>query len=182
MAWIPRFPASTIIPFSGYDIDLPDVIAIRQALIPETARSHCIAQSIFDMTWVPEIPSLPDGILFIAGGVLPYFPARVVKHLLSQLADHFAGGEIIFDTVSQLGKFLGNRIIKSTGMKSAVNHWALSNATKLLHWDGRLELVEQYPLFSRIPRDATWGNSLLRTVNQIDKYHVINMVHLKFRA
>jgi len=31
-----------------YDVDLPDAIAFRQTLIPETERSTCLARSAFD--------------------------------------------------------------------------------------------------------------------------------------
>jgi len=35
-----------------YDIDLPNVIALRRQLLPETARTTLIARSIFDPSWL----------------------------------------------------------------------------------------------------------------------------------
>ena len=163
-----------------YDIDLPDVIEIRKQLIPETDRSHCIAQSIFDMEWAKGINSIPNDILFFSGGVFPYFHENEIKQLFSDMANYFPGSEIVFDTVSNLGKFFANRTIKNTGMKSATMQWGISNANKISQWDKRIEVLEQYPLFSRIKRDESWGKSTIGMVNRSDKQRINNIFHLKF--
>lgn len=162
-----------------YDIDLPDVIEIRKSLIPETHHSHCIAQSIFDMKWTEEIDSNPNDILFFSGAVLAYFHENVVKRFFSNMADHFPGSEIVFDTLSRMGRFFANRAIKHTGMKSAAIHWAISDASKIPRWNGRIEVLEQYPIFSRIRREDSWGKSIINQLDRSDKHHGINMVHMR---
>ncbi len=37
------------------NIDLPDVVALRQKLIPDSARELTIAKSVFDFTWMDDI-------------------------------------------------------------------------------------------------------------------------------
>ena len=55
-----------------YDLDLPDVIALRRQLSLETDRSKCIAKSVLDFTWFDDIGPEPDGLFLFAGGVLFY--------------------------------------------------------------------------------------------------------------
>ena len=54
------------------NIDLPDVVALRQKLIPDSEREMTIAKSIFDFTWTDDISRLTKGrsILVMAAGVL----------------------------------------------------------------------------------------------------------------
>ncbi|WXG41749.1 MAG: class I SAM-dependent methyltransferase [Candidatus Freyarchaeum deiterrae] len=163
-----------------YDVDLPDVIEIRKQLIPETNRSLCIAQSIFDMEWVKEVNPIPDGIIFFCGGVLSYFSEKVVKQFFSNMADHFPGSEMVFNTISELGKIFTNQVIKNTGMKSASLHSADHIGNKIRKWDKRIEVLEQYPMFSRIKREDSWGESTISMLNLIDKYEIANIVHLRF--
>ena len=53
------------------NIDLPDVVALRQKLIPDSEREMTIAKSIFDFTWIDDISRWTKGrsILFMAAGV-----------------------------------------------------------------------------------------------------------------
>jgi O-methyltransferase involved in polyketide biosynthesis len=163
-----------------YDIDLPDVIEIRKQLIPETDRSHYIAQSIFVMEWVKEVNPIPDGVLFFSGGVFMYFRENVVKQFFSNLADHFPGSELVFDTTSRMGRFFTNRTLKHQGMRAATMHWAISNVNKISKWDKRIEILEQYPLFSRTKREDSWSKFTITALNVNDKYKIANIVHLRF--
>ena len=56
-----------------YDLDLPDVIALRKKLIRETPRCKCIAASMFDKGWMEAFQARGERTLFLAGGVLYYF-------------------------------------------------------------------------------------------------------------
>ena len=57
-----------------YDIDLCEVIALREKIIPAGSRNICIAKSVFDYSWLKDVRfNEKDGILFVAGGVFYYF-------------------------------------------------------------------------------------------------------------
>jgi O-methyltransferase involved in polyketide biosynthesis len=163
-----------------YDLDLPEVIELRRAIIPERARSRSIAGSLFDMSWAGEIDHTEDGLLFISGGVLLYFREVEVRALFASLAGRFPGSEIVFDALSRLSAFMGNRVIKKVGFASAPMRWALGDARRLTRWDGRFLVLEQYPLFSRITRDPSWGHRVLQQVNAFDRLRAATIVHLRF--
>jgi hypothetical protein len=41
-------------------------------------------------------------------------------------------------------------------------------------------VLEQYPLFSRITRDPSWGHRVLQQVNAFDRLRAATIVHLRF--
>jgi O-methyltransferase involved in polyketide biosynthesis len=73
------------------NIDLPDVVALRQKLIPDSDREMTIAKSVFDFTWIDDISLWTKGrsILFMAAGVLCYFEAQEVEILFRKLAETY---------------------------------------------------------------------------------------------
>ncbi len=121
-----------------FDVDLPGVTKMRNLLIPETDRSHCITCSILDSTWMKEINPGEHGLFIIAGGVLPYFTKDEVKHLIVSLADRFPLSEFVFDAVSRLGRFWSNWRIKSAGIHSVKMKWFINSRTDFKKWNSRI--------------------------------------------
>ncbi|MFD2420030.1 class I SAM-dependent methyltransferase [Amycolatopsis pigmentata] len=81
-----------------FDVDLPDVIALRRRLYQETDGYHMIAASVTDEAWLAEIPA-GRPTLIIAEGLLMYLHEAEVRQLLRRLTDRFPSGELIFDSV-----------------------------------------------------------------------------------
>ena len=52
----------------GYHLDLPDVIAVRNELLPAGERERSIACDLNDLTWMEQIDA-SDGAVFFASGV-----------------------------------------------------------------------------------------------------------------
>ena len=78
-----------------FDLDVPDVITLREKLIrSESSRYHVLASSVFDEDWLEEVSRFkPRPFMFIAEGVLPYFEEAQVKSLFINLLTHFPGCE-----------------------------------------------------------------------------------------
>ncbi len=85
-----------------YELDLPEVIAFREKLLPESENSHHLGCSMFDPAWMEKVKTAhPDGnFLFIIEGVLMYFEEAEVRPFFCALADTFPGAEISFDVLS----------------------------------------------------------------------------------
>lgn len=164
-----------------YDLDLPDVIEVRKRIIPESDRSKCIAKSLFDPAWTGEIPAAGGNILFLAGGVLYYFKEPEIKGLFKLLADHYPGGEIVFDTVSEYSMPFVNNGLKATGHdESAFLKWGINDAKTMSQWDDRIKVLDEYPLFSRIGNWDFWDQKIVNYMAQSDKTKGSNIVHIKF--
>ncbi len=112
-----------------YDIDLPDVIELRQKLFPPRDGAQHIAASLAD-------PHLLDGIagdtpvLVIAEGLTPYLRAVDGLSLLRRITEHFASGEMLFDGYGRFGVWFLQRYgcVKASGAQLG---WAINDPHEL---------------------------------------------------
>jgi len=165
------------------NIDLPDVAALRQALIPDSEREITIAKSVFDFSWVDDISLLKEGrpTMFMAAGVLCYFEAREVKSIFCKLADCYPKAHVIFDAMSRLTVWGANRdIMKKSGMDKSVRlKWHLNRAHRLKKWVDTLVVVEEFPMFSRLPIKKAWSKKLVRDMKIADCLRLYQLVHIQ---
>jgi O-methyltransferase involved in polyketide biosynthesis len=81
-----------------FDLDLPDVISIRQRMVTNSERHKLISTSVFDENWMKKIPKSP--VLFLAEGVFMYCKKTEVQQLLIDLGKHFGNYDIFFEVFS----------------------------------------------------------------------------------
>lgn len=124
-----------------YDVDYPEVIALRQKLYPARADYRLIGSSVTEPGWLDAVPR-DRPVMIVAEGLLPYLPEEEVPLLLERLARHCPSGEIVFDAYSPLGlKLIALQpSIRATG---AVLHWALDDPAELERQVPGLELVTE---------------------------------------
>ncbi|MBR3191989.1 class I SAM-dependent methyltransferase [Bosea sp. (in: a-proteobacteria)] len=124
-----------------YDIDYPDVIALRQKLYPARDGYHLLGSSVTEPGWIAAVPRDRPAMI-VAEGLLPYLPEEEVPLLLERLVQHCPSGEIVFDAYSPLGlKLIAMQpSIKATG---AVLHWSLADPVELELQVPGLELVTE---------------------------------------
>lgn len=81
------------------DVDLPEVIALRRAFFPDTARRTTLAMSITEPALYRQLAALSahGPRLVLSEGVLVYLPPAEVRAVFDQLAHALAGAEVIFD-------------------------------------------------------------------------------------
>lgn len=149
-----------------YDLDLPNVIALRKQLLPETHRVKYIAKSLFDMSWCADMDHTDNGIFIVAKGILWFFEEAEIKRFFSSLADALPGAELICEACSTLRASLVNDSLKSVDMDVEVK-WELEDARVITQWDGRLKLIDQTPAYL-IPRDPAWGEQTLENIDTSD--------------
>jgi O-methyltransferase involved in polyketide biosynthesis len=112
-----------------FDIDYPDVVALRQRLYPRREGYTLLGASVTDPAWSERIP-VDRPVLILAEGLLPYLPEDEVPRLLQRLTTHLPGGEIAFDAYSELGLTM-LRAVPSIRRTGAVLHWALDDPREL---------------------------------------------------
>jgi len=86
-----------------YELDLPEVIALRETLLPPSANDICLPHSMFETEWMDALKQkYPDAsFAFIIEGVLMYFDEKDVRKVFLNLAEHFPGSEIHFDVINR---------------------------------------------------------------------------------
>lgn len=162
-----------------YDLDLPDVIALRSRYIQQGPRRSFVACSLLEESWINLIGKT-EANLFVAGGVLYYFSEDEVRTFLGRLADRFPGAALVFDACSPRGVRIANkRVIEDAGMNSQANlKWGLETAGNIERWDERFRVLDEYPVFRGVKRTLSlkekWGTWLS------DRLGIMSMVHLGF--
>jgi O-methyltransferase involved in polyketide biosynthesis len=165
-----------------YDLDLPDVIELRKKLVPETDRSKCIAKSVFDFSWFEDIGNSKDGLFMFARGVFFYFDVVNLKRLFSALAMRFSGAEMIFNSVNVIGRWAANHLaFKRVGIRVAPLRWAIGAAKQLTQWDDHIQVIDEWPMFSRVPKDPSWERRTIIRMTFCDRFKCLNMIHLRFK-
>jgi O-methyltransferase involved in polyketide biosynthesis len=165
------------------NIDLPDVAALRQKLIPDSEREKTIARSVFDFTWIDDISrwTKDRSILFMAAGVLCYFEAREVEILFRKLAETYPSSHVIFDSMSRLVAWGTNReIMKNSGFDSStLVKWHLKRASGLRKWVGTIKVVEEYPMLSKVPARNSFARKQRWQIKFAGLFRFYNMIHVR---
>jgi hypothetical protein len=71
-------------------------------------------------------------------------------------------------------------IMKKSGMDKSVRlKWHLKRASYLKKWVDTLVVIEEYPMFSKLPRKADCDKKLVRDMRIADFLRLYNMVHVQ---
>lgn len=81
------------------DVDLPEVVALRESWGAGGPGHRHLACSVLDRSWMTALAATEGPHLFIAEGLFYYLPREEVDRLLRDLAARFPGSAIIFDLV-----------------------------------------------------------------------------------
>lgn len=96
-----------------YYVDLPEVIELREQLIPRVTGETYIAADVCDFAFLKSIIA-PEGAVFIMGGLLCHLERERVAALLKAIAAAFPGCGMAFDGLSAAAKVLDGNIAASS--------------------------------------------------------------------
>ena len=127
-----------------YNLDFPDVIAVRNELLPAGEREENIPCNLNDTAWFSRIDA-SGGAVFFASGVFYYFLTEQVKALVQSMAGAFPGGVLVFDAANRTAvKMIAKTWLKSAKIKDVGAYFAVSNAPKEIGaWDSRLQVTSR---------------------------------------
>lgn len=118
----------------GYNIDMPDVIAVRNELLPESDREKNLSYDLNDDSWMDEIDG-SNGAVFFAAGVFYYFKTEDLKVLFRKMSKRFPGAVIVFDSCNQRGaKMMTKTWLKEAGISDVGAFFSLEDKTELESW------------------------------------------------
>jgi methyltransferase (TIGR00027 family) len=85
-----------------YDLDLPEVIAIKKQLCGETERYSMIASSVLDFGWMTHLKNHGGRpFLFLAEGLFMYLEEKNVRELVIKLQSDFPGSELVCEVANE---------------------------------------------------------------------------------
>ena len=129
---------------SIYNLDFPNVIAVRNELLPAGEREKNIPCDLNDTAWFSQIDA-SKGAVFFASGVFYYFLAEQVKALVQAMAEAFPGGVLVFDGANRTAvKMIAKTWLKSAKIQDVGAYFAVSDAPKEIGpWDSRLQVTSR---------------------------------------
>lgn len=125
----------------GYSIDFPDVIDIRNELLPAAEREKNIACDLNDYRWMDQVDG-SKGAVFFAAGVFYYLKTEDVKRLTAAMAERFPGGVLVFDSCNRRGaKLMTKTWLKGAGITDVSALFALDDPLSVRTWSDRFAAV-----------------------------------------
>ena len=136
---------------SIWNIDLPDVIELRDLLLPAGEREKNLAFDLKDPRWMDAVRTDPeDGAVLFAAGVFYYFTTEDVKSLATGIAKRFPRGRLVFDAAGKTAvRLMLKTWVKQAGIRDVGAYFSVK--------DAKGELEPWSPLFSVSSRGYMLG-------------------------
>lgn len=141
-----------------FDIDVKESIDLRKKFFEETSTYQTIAKSMFDYSWMNDIPKNRPLLIF-AEGVMMYFEEEDIRVLFSKITETFLSAEIAFDT---LGEWMAHNHKMHPDVKkyNAPFKWGIDNVQSIEGWKSGFKVIKihyyadylkrRWPLFFRV--------------------------------
>jgi methyltransferase (TIGR00027 family) len=123
-----------------YELDIPEVIELREMLIPSSLNDIYIPDSMLETQWMDHLKEKhPDtSFAFIVEGVFMYFDEENIKKVFINLANRFPKSEIHFDVVN---KWLSrnSHIHDTVKFTNATFKYGIDNDKEIENWASNLK-------------------------------------------
>lgn len=139
-----------------YQLDLPEVIDLREQLLPPDPNEHYIRSCLRKTDWKDELlKNHPEGeFIFLIEGVLMYFTESENRQFMTQLAERFSGAELHCD-------MFNHWMSQNTAFHEAISRTAvtfkfgLNDEKQIESWHSKLKheqtwLLSDYPDWYRM--------------------------------
>ena len=133
-----------------YNVDLPNVIALRDRVVPADDHAHSVSASLGEDTWTDGIPADRPTFL-IADGLLAFVSESLLTNLFRHIPDYFRSGELAINDYGKVSAL--NIAAMKVGFSAVGNQWnyrGFDDARVPEAWSPRLRLVEETSL-SHVP-------------------------------
>jgi tcmP protein len=128
-----------------YDLDLPEVIAIRRQLLPETEKNTYLSLSLFDEEWIKTVKKHNAPVLIILEGMLMYFDEEQVKTFFNMVCSQLNNTTILLEILAyMLVKHAKQHDAVSKTEHKAEFRWSILNTADMEQWHPHLHLLKEY--------------------------------------
>lgn len=104
-----------------YDVDFPEVIAVRKNFFAETKTYRMVGSSVTEPEWIKSIPNTGfDRVLVLAEGLMMYLSEEAVKTLVTRLKARFKAFDLVMDVYNTMAAngAKNHPSLKKTGVKA----------------------------------------------------------------
>lgn len=152
-----------------YDLDLPEIVAVRNRFFQESDRYRVIASSVLDFGWMAEVRRHAGPFLFLAEGVFMYLAGDDVRSLVLALQGTFPGSELVCEVVNAfwlrppLDCMLRFKMQRQLHLgKGAVFRSGLRHGREMEEWHGGIRFLDDWSYFDSGDEKLGWMRVLRR--------------------
>jgi O-methyltransferase involved in polyketide biosynthesis len=154
-----------------YDLDLPEITAIKKVFFTTTERYHLISSSVLDFDWMAKVRQHKGPFLFMAEGVFMYLDGKDVRSLVLKIQEKFRGSELVCEVVnsiwlkSPLRKILEYKLQREMHMgKEATFRSGISDSREMEQWHSGIQFLDEWSYFDSEEKKL----GLLRVLKHIE--------------
>jgi methyltransferase (TIGR00027 family) len=138
-----------------FDLDLPEVIALKRRLLTETNRYRMIAASVYDRDWIDAVADASDDpVLFIAEGLFMYLEPDKVRNLILELHSRFPRSELVCELVKQnwvegwRGEMTAVKMQRQLKLGEGTRYrFGVDTPEEIAEWHPGIEFLDQWSYF-----------------------------------
>lgn len=144
-----RFLRLDNVKINWIDVDLSEIIKLREKLFEKREKYKMVAVSVLDQNWLNEI-TVAEGqmVMVIAEGTLMYFAEKEVKILFNQLIAKFPKAILCFEV---MGIKLQGKVHPSVAVLEidVTCPWGIEDIESIEAWNPKLKLVKTTALIDQ---------------------------------
>ena len=126
-----------------YNLDLPETMAVREKLMPESGAISQIAMSAMD-DWSGEISEQNVPVLVVIEGLTMYLNAKDVQRIFTVISNRFSKATVFVETMNpMIVKRFKEKSIEGSGAKFT---WGIKNGKALAAMLPDFRLMEEHSL------------------------------------
>ena len=126
-----------------YNLDLPETMAVREKLLPESGTISQIAMSAME-DWGSEIKEQNVPVLIVIEGLTMYLNAKDVQQIFAVISSHFSQATVFVETMNPA--MVRHFKEKSIDASNAKFNWGIKNGKALAELLPEFRLVEEHSL------------------------------------
>jgi O-methyltransferase involved in polyketide biosynthesis len=135
-----------------YNIDFPEVIALRRQVLPQSTNAHSIGADLTDPDWLDDVPTDRPTVI-VADGLVAFLPQDDFVSLLNRLTSHFPSGELAFNLYTTYAVWAVKHLSGTAGIAGGVANPGFNDPRQPERWVSALKLIEEIFL-TRAPEVA----------------------------
>jgi O-methyltransferase involved in polyketide biosynthesis len=125
-----------------YDIDFPEVIALRPQLLPQPANVHNIGTDLADPNWLDNVATGRPTVI-VADGLVAFLTQDDFISLLNRLISHLPSGELAFNLYTTSAIWALKHTPGMAAIAGGVINPGFNDPRQPESWVGGLRLVEE---------------------------------------
>jgi len=137
-----------------YDLDLPEIIAIKKGFFTQSGRYHLVASSVLDYGWMAPVRQHKGPFLFMAEGVFMYLDGEDVRSLVLEIKKTFPGSELVCEVENSfwLGpltkKIVAYKLQRQFHLgKDAVFRSGIRDSREMEQWQSGIQFLDDWGYF-----------------------------------